>query len=67
LLREGFAADIVIFDEATINDRATFEAPHQYPVGISHVFVNGQQVLANGEMTAMRSGMALRRADAEAK
>ena len=60
LVREGFAADLVIFDEATIADRATFEAPHQYPVGISYVFVNGQAALANGEMTTARSGAALR-------
>ena len=61
LLREGFGADIVIFDETTIGDRATFEAPHQYPVGISYVFVNGGAVLAKGQMTVARSGMALRR------
>ncbi|HEX8130472.1 MAG TPA: D-aminoacylase [Pyrinomonadaceae bacterium] len=60
LVREGFAADLVIFDEAVINDRATFEAPHQYPVGISYVFVNGQAALARGEMTAARAGAALR-------
>jgi N-acyl-D-amino-acid deacylase len=60
LLREGFSADIVIFDETTVSDRATFEAPHQYPVGISYVFVNGQAALAKGQMTSARSGMALR-------
>ena len=68
LVREGFAADLVIFDEATINDRATFDAPHQYPLGISYVFVNGQAALARGEMTAARAGAALRLAsDAAAK
>jgi len=60
LLREGFAADIVIFDDATVGDRATFEQPHQYPVGISLVIVNGQKVLADGLMTKMRPGVALR-------
>ncbi|HKP71962.1 MAG TPA: D-aminoacylase, partial [Pyrinomonadaceae bacterium] len=60
LLREGFAADLVIFDDATVGDRATFDAPHQYPVGISHVVVNGQQVLADGRMTGARPGVALR-------
>ncbi|HEY9405112.1 MAG TPA: D-aminoacylase [Pyrinomonadaceae bacterium] len=60
LVREGFAADLVIFDEATINDRATFDAPHQYPTGISYVFVNGQAVLAGGQMTEARPGAALR-------
>ncbi|MBA3442688.1 MAG: amidohydrolase family protein, partial [Pyrinomonadaceae bacterium] len=60
LVREGFAADLVIFDENTISDRATFEQPHQYPTGISHVIVNGQTVFANGEMTQARPGAALR-------
>jgi N-acyl-D-amino-acid deacylase len=63
LLREGFAADIVIFDEGIVNERATFEQPHQYPVGISYVFVNGEAVLANNEMTKARPGIALRRQD----
>ena len=60
LVREGFAADLVIFDEATVGDRATFEAPHQYPTGISYVFVNGQAVLAGGQMKEARPGAALR-------
>lgn len=60
LIREGFAADFVIFDENTVGDRATFEQPHQYPVGISHVFVNGEAVLADGQMTAARPGAPLR-------
>lgn len=59
LLREGFAADLVVFDENTIADRATFEAPHQYPIGISYVFVNGQSVFAEGQMTPARPGEAL--------
>src|ERR1044071_2661465 len=49
LIREGFAADLVIFDENTIIDQATFEKPHQFPVGISYVLVNGQLVLANNQ------------------
>lgn len=61
MIREGFAADIVIFDENTISDRATFDQPHQYPVGISYVLVNGQLVVANDKMTDARPGMALRR------
>ncbi len=61
LVREGFAADLVIFDEATIADRATFEQPHQYPAGISYVLVNGQTVFANGQMTQARPGVSLRR------
>ena len=63
LLREGFAADLVIFDEATIADRATFESPHRYPVGISHVFVNGEEVFAGGQLTPARPGQAVRSAN----
>ncbi|MDQ4121606.1 MAG: D-aminoacylase [Acidobacteriota bacterium] len=61
LIREGFAADLVLFDEKTIADRATFENPHQYPVGISRVFVNGKAVFDGGKMTAARPGVALKR------
>jgi N-acyl-D-amino-acid deacylase len=60
MIREGFAADIVIFDEKTIIDQATFDKPHQYPLGISYVLVNGAVVLANNQMTEARSGVALR-------
>ena len=60
LIREGFAADLVIFDENTIADQATFDKPHQFPVGITYVVVNGQAVLANGLMTSVRPGVALR-------
>jgi N-acyl-D-amino-acid deacylase len=60
LVREGFAADLVIFDEATVGDRSTFESPHHYPVGFSYVFVNGQAVLAGGQMKEARPGVALR-------
>jgi N-acyl-D-amino-acid deacylase len=60
LIREGFAADIVIFDENTIIDQATFDKPHQYPLGISYVLVNGTVVLANNQMTEARPGSALR-------
>lgn len=61
LVREGFAADLVVFDEHTVGDRATFEQPHQYAEGISFVLVNGEPVLSNGAMTAARPGAALRR------
>ncbi len=61
LLREGFAADIVIFDDATIIDRATFEQPHQFPLGISYVIVNGEAVVAEGQMTGAHPGQPLRR------
>ncbi len=60
MVREGFAADLVIFDEKLIGDRATFEKPHQYPAGISYVLVNGGLVLANEQMTGERTGMSLR-------
>ena len=60
LLREGFAADLVIFDEKTVADRATFEKPHQFPAGISSVIVNGELVFTGEAMTNARPGMALR-------
>jgi N-acyl-D-amino-acid deacylase len=60
LIREGFAADLVIFDDNTILDQATFDKPHQFPVGISSVIVNGAPVFENNQMTAARPGVALR-------
>jgi N-acyl-D-amino-acid deacylase len=59
LLKEGMFADVVVFDPATISDRATFENPHQYSVGVKHVFVNGVQVLKDGEHTGAKPGRAL--------
>ena len=59
-LRAGYFADLAIFDPATIADRATFAEPHQYAVGMRHVFVNGGQVLANGEPTGATPGRAVR-------
>jgi N-acyl-D-amino-acid deacylase len=59
-LRQGYFADLAIFDPATITDRATFEQPHQYAVGMRHVFVNGVQVLADGEHTGATPGRAVR-------
>jgi len=58
-LKEGMFADIVVFDPAKIGDRATFENPHQYAVGVRHVFVNGSQVIKNGEHTGAKPGRAL--------
>lgn len=58
-LKEGMFADIVIFDPNTIADRATFEKPHQYAVGVRDVFVNGAQVLKNGEHTGAKPGRAV--------
>jgi N-acyl-D-amino-acid deacylase len=59
-LRPGMFADLVVFDPATIADRATYEKPHQYAVGVRHVFVNGVAVLADGEHTGATPGRALR-------
>ncbi len=58
-LKEGMYADVVVFDPATVADRATFEKPHQYAVGMKHVFVNGVQVLKDGEHTGAKPGRAL--------
>ncbi|HEY1582707.1 MAG TPA: D-aminoacylase [Chthoniobacterales bacterium] len=58
-LKEGMFADIVVFDPATIAGRATFADPHQYAVGMKAVFVNGQQVLKDGEHTGATPGRAL--------
>jgi N-acyl-D-amino-acid deacylase len=66
LIREGFAADMVIFDENIIIDRATFDKPHQFPLGISFVIVNGGIVLADNQLTSARPGVALRGAGFQA-
>ena len=58
-VQAGMFADLVIFDPATVGDRATFEKPHQYAVGMKHVFVNGTQVLKDGEHTGAKPGRAL--------
>ena len=59
-LRPGYYADVVVFDPKTIADRATFEAPHQYAVGVRDVFVNGVAALQGGEPTGATPGRALR-------
>jgi N-acyl-D-amino-acid deacylase len=59
LLREGYFADVVVFDPQTIADRATYQQPHQYAVGVRHVFVNGVQILKDGEHTGAKPGRAL--------
>src|SRR3989454_4652928 len=58
-IKEGMFADVVVFDPATISDHATFQKPHQYAVGVKHVFVNGVQVLKDGEHTDAKPGRAL--------
>ncbi len=55
-LAEGFFADVVVFDPERIQDRATFTEPHQYATGMVHVFVNGVQVLEDGEHTGATPG-----------
>ena len=60
MLREGFAADVVVFDPGTVTDRATFEQPFQYPEGIRVVIVNGVIALRDGERAERRAGRALR-------
>lgn len=59
LLKEGMAADIVVFDENEIADKATFENPHQYSVGFKFIVVNGQLTIDNGQSTGNRSGKVL--------
>jgi N-acyl-D-amino-acid deacylase len=59
LIREGFAADLVIFDDAKVMDKATFEAPHQYAEGILTVIVNGASVFSDGKLTGAMPGQAL--------
>ncbi len=58
-IRKGFFADVVVFDPAKIADLATFEKPHQFAVGVNDVFVNGVQVLKDGEHTGSKPGRAL--------
>jgi N-acyl-D-amino-acid deacylase len=60
-IAEGLLADLAIFDPQTFTDRATYDEPHQYATGMVHVFVAGEPVLHNGELTGARTGRVLRR------
>jgi N-acyl-D-aspartate/D-glutamate deacylase len=59
-VREGYFADLVAFDPARVADTATFERPHQFPVGISYVVVNGVVTVEKERHTGARAGRALR-------
>ena len=59
LVKEGYAADLVVFDPAAVSDRATFEQPHAYASGIPYVFVNGVAVVSKGGQTSARPGTVL--------
>jgi N-acyl-D-amino-acid deacylase len=61
MLKEGMAADILIMDEKTVKDMATYEQPHQFSIGIPYVIVNGKIVVDNGTHTGERSGKSLRK------
>jgi N-acyl-D-amino-acid deacylase len=65
-IAEGAAADLTVFDPATVIDRATFEAPHQYPDGIPFVIVNGVVSVDGGSFVDARAGRVLRRTGAPA-
>jgi len=60
LLKEGYFADVVVFDPEAIQDHATFVEPHQYATGVLHVLVNGEQVLKDGEHTGATPGRVVR-------
>jgi N-acyl-D-amino-acid deacylase len=59
-LKSGYYADVVVFDPASIQDHATYGHPHRYATGMKHVFVNGQQVLKDGEHTGATPGRVVR-------
>jgi len=63
LVREGFFADLVIFNEARIIDKATYENPRQFPEGIEYVIVNGQILFERGNFYPMKAGKILRRGE----
>jgi N-acyl-D-amino-acid deacylase len=59
VIRPGLAADIVVFDEKKVGDRATFDKPHQYAQGFAYVIVNGKPVIDGGAHTKAKAGRAL--------
>ena len=62
-IEEGAIADLAVLDPAAIRDKATFDNPHQYAEGAHHVFVSGEAVLLNAEMTGARPGRVIRSTD----
>jgi dihydroorotase/N-acyl-D-amino-acid deacylase len=60
VLKKGMWADVVVFDPATVSDKATFENPNQFSVGMEYVLVNGVPVIAEGKMTGALPGKVLR-------
>jgi dihydroorotase/N-acyl-D-amino-acid deacylase len=62
-ISEGLVADLVVFDPAMVSDRSTFQNPHQYPVGIPWVLVNGRVAVEDGAYAGVRAGRVLRRSD----
>ena len=56
LIKQGYFADLVVFDPETISDRSTYDKPHQYATGVKHVLVNGVRVIENGEHTRGKTG-----------
>ncbi len=60
-VRPGYAADLVLFDPTSVRERADFQHPHQYPVGVEHVFVNGRAVVRDGGLTGEAPGRVLRK------
>jgi N-acyl-D-aspartate/D-glutamate deacylase len=61
MIREGMWADVVIFDPKSIEDKATFSNPKQYPLGIPYVLVNGQIAVREGKITGALAGKVLRK------
>ena len=59
-IREGAAADLVLFDPARVRDKATYDRPHQYSEGFDYVIVNGKIAVENGKITDQRGGVVLR-------
>ena len=60
MVKEGYVADLVVFDPLTIRDKSTFEDPHQYSEGIDYLFISGIPVIDGGEYTGKLAGKTLR-------